>query len=863
MNLSIDRVKEVTSTEKPKTRVQITAQKPVLFKFQKEAPADSLVTKKLWSDETKAVVLGTSDELGIEEWKPTLLKTNHDAIKASQTHLIDLLRYYEGDPNYYYEAYTYSYNDNYKNATNGFGNLSSKTTTQEKAYEEMCKDLEKRAKEIKRNLKGTYETLPASIKEGLIDLNYNKGLNKITKNKKLMEALKNGNYAEAISEMKYVHSGKSNKKTKENEDAGLYRRSLSRMILASRDLSGNEALKAEKQIKKCYKEALDCYKRNNKNSEELTKIYEYYTTGKISGKEKSAESFKFHIDKSFKGKGFWSVGQALKKELNITDSVEFKKFYNKLTAMNNNGKGFKTGIEINVPYLKNLTSENAQVSENKEITDTIANPDSTEITTSEKAEEPQKEKKKGIFRTIIDAIGSFFSAIGKFFAGLFGRRGKDETPVENDTPFNKLLNSPDTKIEQDGEFQVITSEYTVQKGDGVWRLAKIYNMNEEQFCADNNIADRDKIQLGQKLTFTKLGYKINKNETIKDAAEKFGLDELLLKDLNNIEDGEEIEEGRILEIPGFIYKVKKGDTLYNISKRTGVSIDKLKSINNLGSNDIYPDQKIKVIYNNVDYAIPESRKKTTIDKETNTVTEVIDMSFDPELKSRTHLKKNKRNGKIIATREVFKPTGSGELSGKTIIVNAGHGYKLSGLEDRGTIGRKYNFPDEWLLNYDNSMRLIEKLRAEGAKVIYLQGNEGKKSQGMSLISNALEERENKADMFISIHVNSSQKSDQKDRMEVFHHPKSQSGKGLASIVDKNMEEYIHQKDKNYKVETKEGDKQVLRTFNNVSKDKTPGILWEVAFLNSKEGRKRLSNSDLMDKYADIMCESVIEYFKQK
>ncbi len=865
MNLSVDRVKEVKNTTQASEKKQVSNKNVGIFKFQSAPLADSLVTKSLLNDETKGIVLTTTGKLGISNWKPVILKTNHDAIKASQTHLIDLMRYYEGDNNYYYEAFTNSYKDGYNNTTNGFGRLSKHVTTQEEAYKDMCNELENRSNELKRNLKDTYDKLPTSIKEGLIDLNYNKGLSKITKNKKLMEALKSGNYATAIAEMKYVYSGKSNaKQTKNDEDAGLYRRSISRMILASRDLKGNELAKAKKEIDKTYKEALACYKKKNQSSDELTKIYEQFTTGKISGTPKSAESFKYKVDKNVKS--IWSVGQTLKKELNITDKKEYESFYNKLLRINklsSDGKNFKAGMELKVPYLDVIRKEAGiqpesqveTVSNVKNDTITEEKQDIKQTINEEAKMEETEDEKPGFFTRLWNGI----KAIGNWILGLFGFN-RNEEKEEELTSFQKILKDPSTQIKKDGEFQVITSKYTVQKGDGIWRLSKTYHLDEKEFCEDNEITDPNKIQIGQILTMKKLGYEIKENETIKNVADKLGLDEFLLKDLNNIED-DKIEAGKIIEIPGFIYKVKKGDSLYKISKQVGVSIDDLKSINGLTNNDIYPNQTIKVIYNNVDYAIPESSKKTTIDTKTKTVTEIIDMSKqDPDLKTRPHLKKTKRNGKIVATREVFNPTKSGKLSGKTIIVNAGHGYKLSGLEDRGTIGAKYNFPDEWLINYDNSMKVIKKLQAQGAKVIYLQGNESKKSQGLALISNAIEEKQNKADMFISIHVNSSQNEKQVDRMEIFHHPNSSKGNEFANIIDKNMENYIHAKDKNYKIETKEGDKQVLRTFNSISKDTAPAILWEVAFINSKEGRERLSNTDLMNKYADIMCESVIQYF---
>ena len=119
------------------------------------------------------------------------------------------MKYYEGDKYHYYEAFTYPYQDSYGNSTSGFGEWVKKNFTQETAYESMCAQLESRAKEIKNNLGKVYDELPQSIKEALIDLNYNKGLPKITGNKKLMKALKKGNYSEVVAELKYVHSGKS------------------------------------------------------------------------------------------------------------------------------------------------------------------------------------------------------------------------------------------------------------------------------------------------------------------------------------------------------------------------------------------------------------------------------------------------------------------------------------------------------------------------------------------------------------------------------------------------------------------------------------------------------------------------------
>lgn len=52
--------------------------------------------------------------------------------------------------------------------------------------------------------------------------------------------------------------------------------------------------------------------------------------------------------------------------------------------------------------------------------------------------------------------------------------------------------------------------------------------------------------------------------------------------------------------------------------------------------------------------------------------------------------------------------------------------------------------------------------------------------------------------------------------------------------------------------------QVLRTAKNRN---IPAILWEVAFINNKTGSDRLNDSKLMEKYTDMLTESVVEYFK--
>ena len=292
-----------------------------------------------------------------------------------------------------------------------------------------------------------------------------------------------------------------------------------------------------------------------------------------------------------------------------------------------------------------------------------------------------------------------------------------------------------------------------------------------------------------------------------------------------------------------------------------------------------PNQKIKIVYNDSDFAVSSDKRKVCFDPKTNTKKEVIDMRGAADLSKRPLLqKKRKINGQVMATRHVFNPTKKGSLSGKTIIVNAGHGYSQAGT-DCGALGIG-NIEDEWLLNYDNAIRLKDRLCAKGAKVVFLQGH-------VNIMMKELQKRENKADMFISVHVNSYDKMTQ-DRTQIYTYDKdstvNKKSKKLSKIMEMNFvnwipkHERISDKDKfvvkdtitNSKGKKEEREVQdyaqsmeanygVVRVAENTQK--IPAVLWETAFMISPKGRERLKNPSLMNSYSDIMAQSVEEYFK--
>ncbi len=831
-----------------------------MFNFETAAPRDNYSVKQLWDEDTKAVLMNATRQMGISNYSPSKLSDDNVAIAKAQTHLIDMLKYFEGDRNYYYEAYTTPYQDKFKNWTHGFGELGKKKVTQKQAYEGMCKKLEQASKEVKNVLNkrianGTYEALPNSIKEVLIDLCYNKGLPKITQNAALMQAIKSKDYSGVIKNSVYLYSGKSGAEKK--EEPGLYTRSLNRMILGTKDLQGKELQESKQEIENVYKRAKACFAANNKSTMALDKIYEQYKTGKISAVPISAESYKVKVEEKFKGKGLFAIAQAMYKELGTT-TMSFNEFYKQIKDLNNEPDSVEVGQELKIPAIKEaakLVKTEKTEAANKKV----------EVNNAEQKESVEKEEKSSIWKRIGNGIVNFFKSIGNWFKNLFSKKEEVEEDDSCKTPFQRLLKK--AQIKEMGELSVISYDYTVKQGDNLWKLAKEYDTNVDRLTNDNKITDASKIKIDQHINIQKLGYKVKKGDNLFQISKKFGLTVEMLKDLNNIEDVNQIKADEMIEIPGFIYETKEGDSLEKIAKQMEVSVEDLKKINNMSTDEIKAGQKLIVVYNDSDYSVAANKKKVTVDKATNTTTEVVDMSSNKKLKNRPLLQEKRRvNGQVEATRHVFEPTGKGKLSGKTIIVNAGHGYSQAGT-DAGTTGID-NVEDEWLHNYDNAIRLTNRLCRQGAKVIFLQG-------GVNIIGKEIEKKENKADLFISVHVNACETPTQ-DRTQVYfsknHLDITKKSEKLAQMMERNFDNWIpkHEKisakEKFINPSTKKQDYAQSDSANYLvlreseKKQNIPAVLWETAFMISPKGRERLTNPKLMDSYSDLMTKSVVEYF---
>ncbi len=146
------------------------------------------------------------------------------------------------------------------------------------------------------------------------------------------------------------------------------------------------------------------------------------------------------------------------------------------------------------------------------------------------------------------------------------------------------------------------AEYTVQKGDTLYNIAKMWGTTAEKLAELNNIKNPDKLEIGRiiKLPYDSGDdiYIVKKGDTLFDIAKMYNTTPEAIADLNGIADINSIEPGQILKMPTGDYMsaidrytVRNGDSLWKIAKRFGTTVVDLINLNKLTTPDlIYPGQ---------------------------------------------------------------------------------------------------------------------------------------------------------------------------------------------------------------------------------------------------------------------------------
>ncbi len=200
------------------------------------------------------------------------------------------------------------------------------------------------------------------------------------------------------------------------------------------------------------------------------------------------------------------------------------------------------------------------------------------------------------------------------------------------------------------------------------------------------------------------------------------------------------------------------------------------------------------------------------------------------------------------------PTVSLPISGKTIVIDAGHGKPDEGAQSStGTT--------EAAINLKIALKLQNLLEQSGTTVILTRSDENAiydidsktlKQKKISDIHNRVKiGNESSADIFVSIHLNKIPQQ-QYDGWQTFYREGSSEGQKLAVSIQNSLNNAI-QKENN----------RLAKTIDNIYIIKhveIPITIVECGFLSNPEEEKKLLDDEYQNKLAWGIYNGIIEYF---
>lgn len=271
------------------------------------------------------------------------------------------------------------------------------------------------------------------------------------------------------------------------------------------------------------------------------------------------------------------------------------------------------------------------------------------------------------------------------------------------------LKSNPTYITQSDKYHV------VEKGDTLYKISQKYSITVEQLKLFNNLTD-EKVIIGQKIFLTpsdapkneyvtqkpipKNGYHtVKKGETIYRISKIYNLEIMDIMQFNNLETFDIKEGQKVWLTPNNIatstaqikneqnnidanhdqkdindiHIVTKGENLYRISLKYGMTVNQIKELNNLQSDDIEVGQKLTV------KQTKENTKKTakSTPKKTTPAASVKRKDLHIPLKGKVVSEFGIRNNLNHNGIDIAAPTGEpiyAALAGKAVFVGTQRGY---------------------------------------------------------------------------------------------------------------------------------------------------------------------------------------------
>ena len=186
------------------------------------------------------------------------------------------------------------------------------------------------------------------------------------------------------------------------------------------------------------------------------------------------------------------------------------------------------------------------------------------------------------------------------------------------------------------------------------------------------------------------------------------------------------------------------------------------------------------------------------------------------------------------------------LTGKTIVIDAGHGSK--------DVGTSYGSIYEKDINLNIALFLQNELGALGATVYMTRdgdydlatpkANYRKKSDFDNRIKLI---NESDADLYLSIHINYLSNAAYSGPQVFYNKDNENLAKVMQEVMNKNLK-------------GKREVKKIPSTTYMYNKLKVPGVLIECGFLSNGEERKKLVTEDYQKKIAKTIAEGVLKYF---
>lgn len=190
------------------------------------------------------------------------------------------------------------------------------------------------------------------------------------------------------------------------------------------------------------------------------------------------------------------------------------------------------------------------------------------------------------------------------------------------------------------------------------------------------------------------------------------------------------------------------------------------------------------------------------------------------------------------------------LLGKVIYLDAGHG----GVD----VGACYKDIHEEDINLAITLKLKDKLECMGAQVLLTRNGDydlSDKSASLrkrsDLGNRAKLINNSKADLYLSIHLNSSLNSSW-NGAQVFYDDINKNNKDVAIVFQKYFNKYL-----NSTKEIKEINN--LYMYKNITK---PGVLLEVGFLSNPYERKKLLTDEYQNSIVSVILDALIEIFNK-